>query len=182
MSVGQGNFQYGSSVKISGDICFDIETTGLDPLKDRITAIGICNGFCTDAIVDKDEKHILERFWVGLRRKYPYVRLIGFNCWSFDMPFLIIRSFKHNVRLLDVRGKVIDIRHLLSHGNRYQKGKLEEYARLVGLELKYNGYTGLDAIRLWNENKLDELREYVLVDAKITHQLYERIKEIGLIK
>ncbi len=181
MSVGQNSFHSGSSIG-SSDVCFDIETTGLDPLNERITAIGISNGFGTDAIVDKDEKYILEKFWEGIRRKYPYIRLIGFNCNSFDLPFLVIRSLKHGVKLLDLKGRVIDVRDVLSNGNQYQKGKLSDYAKLIGIASKYNGYTGYEAIRLWNENKLDELREYVLMDVEITHKLYEKIREIGLIK
>jgi len=103
MSVGHVNFQSkNSGNKVFGkELCFDIETSGLDPLKDRITAIGVSNCFGTDAIIDKDEKHILEEFWKGIKSRYPYVRLIGFNCWSFDMPFIIIRSLKHNVKIFD---------------------------------------------------------------------------------
>lgn len=164
------------------DMCFDIETTGLDPFSSRITAIGVSNGFGTDAMVDKDEKYILEKFWEGVRRKYPYIRLVGFNCQGFDMPFLIIRSLKHNIKVFDLKGRIIDLREVLSNGNRYQKGKLDDYAKLIGIEQKYNGYSGFEAIRLWNENKLDELKEYVLTDVRITHKLYERMKETGIVK
>lgn len=165
-----------------GDICFDIETTGLDPFKDQITAIGVGNSYGGEALVDKDEKQMLEDFWGMVRKNQPYIRLIGFNSYSFDIPFLIIRSFKHNVKVIDIRGRMLDLRFVLSNGNRYQKGKLDEYAELIGLETKYKGYNGQDAIRLWNEGKLEELREYVLTDAKITYLVYKRAKEIGLIK
>ena len=81
-------------------VCFDIETTGLDPIKDRITAIAVMNGFGADALVDKDEKRMLEELWAMLGRKMPYFRLVGFNCMSFDVPFILVRSFKHNVKVL----------------------------------------------------------------------------------
>lgn len=162
-------------------VIFDIETTGLNPVKDRITAIGVKNGFGEDALIDKDEKYILEEFWKMVRRKYPYLRLVGFNCLSFDIPFILIRSFKHGVKVFDIRGKVIDLRYVLSHGNRYQQGKLEEYAKLIGLSTKYNGYNGSDAVKLWEANKLNELREYVLSDVKITFGVYQRVKEVGLL-
>src|SRR3989339_1694868 len=99
-------------------ICFDIETTGLNPIKDRITAIGVKNGFGADALIDEDEKYILENFWEMVRHKGPYLRLVGFNCLSFDMPFIMIRSFKHGVKVVNVKGKVVDLREVLSHGNK----------------------------------------------------------------
>lgn len=162
-------------------ICFDIETTGLDPIKDRITAIGMKSSRKEDALIGVDEKLILEKFWGMVQGKYPCLRLIGFNCLSFDMPFILIRSFKHGVKVLDVRGKVIDLRLVLSHGNRYQQGKLEDYAALIGLKGKHNGYGGSDAIRLWDNNQLSELRDYVLSDVQITYGIYKRMKEVRLI-
>ena len=183
MSAGQNSFQNGDSgyKNNSVELCFDIETTGLDPLNDRITAIGISNGSVVSAIVDKDEKRMLEEFWMSVGRG-QYVRLIGFNCWSFDIPFIVIRSLKHGVKVIDINGKVIDLRYLLSNGNKFQQAKLDQYAKLIGIEPKYHGYNGLDAIRLWNENKLDELKEYVSADAKMTYLLYKRVKEINLVK
>jgi len=162
-------------------ICFDIETTGLDPIKDRITAIGVKNCYREEALIDKDEKFILEEFWKMIAKKYPYFRLVGFNCLSFDMPFILIRSFKHGVKVFDVRGKVIDLRFVLSHGNRYQQGKLEDYATLIGLDTKYNGYDGADAIKLWKNKQLMELEKYVLSDVQITYGIYKRVKEVGLL-
>jgi len=162
-------------------VIFDIETTGLDPTKDRITAIGVRNGFGADAIVDKDEKYMLKKFWEMVKRKYPYLRLVGFNCLGFDMPFILVRSFKHNVKILDIKGKVIDLRYVLAHGNKFQKGKLEEYAKLIGLDEKYNNYDGADAIKLWESGQLSELKEYVLGDVHMTYEIYERAKGVGLI-
>jgi len=56
------------------DVIFDIETDGLNPINNRITAIGVKNGFGEDALIDKDEKYILEEFWQMVSRKYPYLR------------------------------------------------------------------------------------------------------------
>lgn len=121
---------------IKMNIIFDIETTGLEPLKDRIICIAFKLNGKEEAIINTDEKVILEKFWNYIREiktKDFSFRLIGFNCWSFDIPFLLIRSFKHGIKVLDTKGKVIDLRYLLSYGNKYQNGKLSDYAELIGL-------------------------------------------------
>lgn len=162
-------------------ICFDIETTGLNPLQDRITAIGLRNKDAELAIIEEDEKKLIEDFWKAAAKNYPYVRLVGFNCFSFDMPFIIIRSFKLGIKVVDVRGKIIDLRLVLSQGNKYQQGKLDDYAKLIGLKSKYNGYDGADAIKLWETKNILELEKYVLSDVEITFGIYERVKEVGLL-
>lgn len=162
-------------------ICFDIETTGLNPLQDRITAIGLRSKYAELAIIEEDEKKLLEDFWKVATKNYPFVRLVGFNCLGFDMPFIIIRSFKLGIKVVDVRGKVIDLRLVLSQGNKYQQGKLDDYVQLIGLKTKYNGYNGADAIKLWETKNIMELEKYVLSDVEITFGVYERVKEVGLL-
>lgn len=166
------------------NIIFDIETTGLEPLKDRIICIAFKLNEKEEAIINADEKAILEKFWNSIKEiktKDIGFRLIGFNCLSFDMPFLIIRSFKHDIKVPDTKGKVIDLRYLLSYGNKYQNGKLSDYAELIGLEQKYNGYNGSDMKSLFEEGKLDEIKRYALSDIKITFGIYERALKIGLV-
>tara|TARA_Y100000310_G_scaffold268793_1_gene281583 strand:+ start:15438 stop:15947 length:510 start_codon:yes stop_codon:yes gene_type:complete len=166
------------------NIVFDIETTGLDPLKDRIIAIGVKIGVSETAIIHNNEKKILEEFWncvKGVKKSNNSFRLIGFNSNTFDIPFILIRSFKHNVKIEDVRGRTIDLRYLLSYGNRYQNGKLSDYAELIDLEQKYNGYDGSDMPLLWEQGKIDEIQKYVLLDIKITNAVFKRAQEIGLV-
>ena len=166
------------------NITFDIETTGLDPLKDRIICIASNLNGKEEVILDKDEKSILDKFWGLVREmktKDATFKLIGFNCWSFDVPFLIVRSFKYGVKVIDTSGKVIDLRYLLAYGNKYQNGTLSDYAKLIGLEPKYNGYNGSDMKRLFEENRFDEIEKYAISDIKITFDIYKRALDIGLI-
>ena len=37
------------------------------------------------------------------------------------------------------------------------------------------------AIKLWNENKLNDLKEYVISDVQITFGIFKRVKEVGLL-
>lgn len=162
------------------DIIFDIETTGLEPLQDRVTAIGVKTYTQEIVFMDKDEAKLLTIFWKYVN-SHQYFNLVGYNCWSFDIPFLNIRSLKHRIRVVDVRSKLIDIRYILTNGNRYSKGTLLDFAKLLGFDGKYKNLTGKDAINLWKKEKIDTLKRYVLQDIILTYKIYEECKVAGLI-
>jgi len=162
------------------DIIFDIETLGLNPLKDRITAIGIKTKNQEKIITHKSEKAILTEFWAYLRRTHPF-RLIGFNNFEFDNNYLIIRSMLYRIKVLDINYKSIDLRKKLMGWNKYKQGKLEDFSNFLGYEPKYNGYCGSHIPLLWKDNKIDELMEYLKQDIRMTWKIYEALKEIEYI-
>ena len=190
------------------DIVFDIETVPLEssqylyedpqsgelkdvgalsPITGRIIGAGWLSDATSHVFVDKDEKKILEHFWqsieVAAKSSNGFIRLIGFNVKKFDMHFLLVRSLHHNVRVAHFNSKlVIDIRDYLSFFQTHmKKGTLDDYAKLIGLSGRYKGYKSEDIAQLWREEKLDELREFLLHDLKITQGLYVRCKETGII-
>ena len=162
------------------DIIFDIETTGLNPLKDRITAIGIKTNNDELIFTDSKEERIIKSFWRYLKR-FKEFRLIGFNNFEFDNSFIIIRSMKFRINVLDINYKSIDLRRKLFNGNKYKKGTLDDFSKLVKYTPKYNGYCAAHIPLLWKEGKIDELIEYLKQDIRMTYKVYERLREIGLI-
>lgn len=79
-------------------VCFDIETTGLNPETDRVIAIaGGGPGIGAFVAADADEAKILRQFMATLRAVNPDI-LIGYNCYKFDLPFVIKRCEKHGIR------------------------------------------------------------------------------------
>lgn len=166
------------------NILVDIETLGLSA-KDKdskIIAIGVfCGGF-REVLIGKNEKTLLQKFW-NLPFFHQYSRVIGFNILDFDLPFLIIRSYIHNVNIPpNIRGKVIDLRHVLNCGNRYSKGTLEDFGKLIlgGKGMK-NGHSGEDIRSLWEQGKYDEIKSYCYQDVWITSKILERLECIGVV-
>lgn len=175
------NMQWRAQCPPCQDFVFDIETTGLDPIEHRVIAIGFKSGLSEEFVMtSEDEKHLLTEFWELIRAIKPQ-RFIGFNNWSFDMPFLIIRSFYHDVAInYPLYGKIVDLRLVLWFGQKYNKGKLQDFAKMVGLS-KTNGLSGEEAPKLWSAGKVKELISYTAQDVKVTGEIYQRAKKLGIL-
>lgn len=155
------------------DIVYDIETEGLLPIQDRIVAIG-CKTIETEVyFIDDDEAQLLKNFWQFIR-SFDNIRLIGFNNSNFDNNFLLIRSLKHRIPIIDIRSKSFDLRYLLN-GNCYAKGTLNDYTVAFGLGTK-NG-DGQLVIFYTKE----ELKKYLENDIHLTWSLFQLIKSCEVI-
>jgi len=170
----------------------DIETTGLNPLKDKIIAIGILffNGVEGDekvAILNghNAEKAMLMDFWKRLVDK-KVEEIYGFN-FEFDWTFLKLRSLKYRVSIKQFTNKTwlkeakwFDLR-LILNSNRYMKGtKLCDYLAFLDIE---NGdkFCGADVPQLYEEGKIDEILSHLEHDIWGTYMLYKVMKGCGLV-
>jgi len=164
------------------DVIFDIETLTLSPLEEgaRVVAIGFKRGDYSEVLVSTSEKTLLQKFW-NLPFFSGYYRLVGFNSFGFDLPYLLIRSFKYGIKVPDFKGKSIDLRFVLSYGNKFQEGKLEDYSKLLlGKEGKKLG-NGENVEKLWNNKKFGELKGYCMRDIFLTYKIYERLRHMGVL-
>jgi len=165
------------------EVIIDIETTGLNPLdKDaRVVCIGIKCADYEEVLMSNREEALLTKFW-GLPFFEGYFRVLGFNCIEFDLYYLLVRTFKYGIRIPDIKGKVIDLRLVLSYGNRFKNGKLEDYTTLfLGEKGKKKDYSGADVKTLWESGKYEELKQYCLYDVLLTYKIYERLKQMEVL-
>ena len=80
---------------------FDLETTGLNPARDRIFMISVKDSDGFEALLDTSgcsEAELLERFVALVRERDPDV-LENHNVFGFDLPFLVKRAEKLGVPL-----------------------------------------------------------------------------------
>ncbi|MEK6932378.1 MAG: hypothetical protein AABW56_01130, partial [Nanoarchaeota archaeon] len=78
-------------------------------------------------------------------------------------------------------GKCVDLRFVLSFGNKFAKGKLDEYACLF-LGEKFRKVTnGSNVETLYNTGKWEELKEYCGNDVFLTYQIYLRLIKMGVL-
>ncbi|HZR17850.1 MAG TPA: ribonuclease H-like domain-containing protein [Verrucomicrobiae bacterium] len=151
-----------------------VERAALDPLTGRVLAIGLMTQEAQFSVIaDEDEARLLQDFWRSCRGdKGRLNRMVGFNSRSFDLPFLIRRSFKHRVDIpFGVRrgrywsDEMIDLREEWQLGDRQARGSLDAIARHLGVGKK-NGH-GEDFSRLWREDRLKAV-DYLRTDLELT--------------
>ncbi|MBI5729314.1 MAG: ribonuclease H-like domain-containing protein [Candidatus Magasanikbacteria bacterium] len=149
------------------EIVFDIETQNTfadvnnDFSKLKISCVSI---YCyeTDSY-QSFEEHELGKLWPILEKAD---RLIGYNSEHFDLPVM------NNYYL----GDLSKFTHL---------DIMNEVKKNVGFRLKLNDIAqatldnieksaeGLQAIRWWNEGKIDEIKKYCEQDVKVTKEIYD---------
>lgn len=159
----------------------DIETTGLDPLKDEIVCIGIYHkGPRILSSVNTDEKTMLAAFWAAVNTIQPQA-LVGFNL-DFDWTFLKLRSLKHGVKIrhFEKYKERTDLR-LVLNPNTYQKGtKLSDYCAFLGIA-DGDEIDGSKVPELWKAGEYEKVHKHLEYDLVKTAELYRRMKEGGLL-
>ncbi|MBI2107430.1 ribonuclease H-like domain-containing protein [Candidatus Woesearchaeota archaeon] len=164
------------------DIIFDIETLTLDPLEEgaRVVAIGLRCGDFHKVFTANKEKDLLTEFW-NLPFFNGSFKLIGFNSSQFDLPYLIVRSFKYGIKIPQIQGRSIDLRFVLSYGNKFQNGKLSQYASLFLKEETQKLSDGNSVKEWWEQNEIEFIELYCGRDVFITFKIFERLKNMGVI-
>lgn len=184
------------------------EGLGFSPLTGHIVTIGVFDTVKNQGVVyyqapDSDEKdtkeenflfkpkteeEMLKAFWQGAT---SYQEFVSFNGRSFDVPFMVMRSAKYQIkpsvnlmtyrygREHDYGLKHVDLLdHLTYQGAVRRKGSLHLFCRMFNIKSpKSGGITGDDVGRLFAAKKYLEIAEYNSWDLIATWELYKIWKE-----
>ncbi len=154
----------------------DIETTGLDPLNDEVTAIGIKPVGKKPIIFIRDsnntEGDILHAFSEWLPPMLSAAKFITHNGISFDFPFLLIRGYVYDIDLREL--KMHDNMDTMKITSRWIS--LNDMAKILNVEQKSG--KGSFAPKLFKEGRINELRRYLEQDLKVTENVYLKLKEL----
>jgi uncharacterized protein YprB with RNaseH-like and TPR domain len=157
-------------------IVFDIETTGLNALNSKITCI------CAKVINGSEykgshtnEKSLIKDFLKFLISEKGDL-LISANGKDFDLPFIFMRAFINGIEIREIdhlrRVEHFDV--ILDITDK--KISLNNLARIYGFKLKSGD--GLNAIKLFEDMKLEELMNYCMDDVLLTEKVYLKFKEV----
>ncbi len=159
----------------------DIETTGLEPWKDRIVCIGIRDVDEPKTVVFLDEKEeaLMKRFSAYCERK-QFKEVIGYNI-SFDMRFLFVKCLKYELKagglflstFTDVMDNMRAVRKMYSYN---KPGKLQDWVQfLFGTSKLEKG----DAVaKLFENREFTRIIDYNRQDVDLTYQLWKRIQVV----
>ncbi len=157
----------------------------INPIDSRVVAVGMMDASGSRAFMHEDEAKILRETWAAwkaFRLSNPGAPIVGFNHTSFDIPFLVTRSFILGVPIhpFSVRD-LIDIRDKLrAYAYGEQRGKLKELATMIGLPIL--DVDGSDVEGLWRSGEHAKLEAYLIKDLEITRAMYSRLVDLNIDK
>lgn len=162
----------------------DTETTGTNPLSDKIITIQWQQlaPFTGEPIGDlhilkewkSSEKEILEKFLPIFKSEYPFDFIaVGKSLW-FDFMFLSYRAKEYGLNGLDIQylhdRPHIDLKPVLVMIN---KGGFKGYDRVIDKK----GSLKVDVPRLYREGKYSEITKYIREETKIFTRAYRILRE-----
>jgi uncharacterized protein YprB with RNaseH-like and TPR domain len=167
-------------------IFFDVETTGLDAIRQRILCICCIVKTETEEkmidFCDEDETKLLNEFWNYINPNEDL--LISFNGDTFDIPFIYKRSIINRVRVKKLNKNFCqDLRKVVNSFffcfSKYERGTLSEWASHLGFTVETDDGSKMPILFANKDWKgiLDHCHE----DIKITKALYDRCEEVGIL-
>ncbi|HWV98530.1 MAG TPA: ribonuclease H-like domain-containing protein [Candidatus Acidoferrum sp.] len=163
-----------------------VERGALDPLTGRVIAVGLLYEDSGEFVVigHDDEASTLREFWRACQGEMGRInQMVGFNTWSFDLPFLIRRSFKYRVAVpFGIRrgrywgDEMVDLREVWQLGDRQARGSLDSIAKHLGIGAK-NGDGGAFA-ELWRTDRAQAVA-YLRNDLDLTAKVAEALGVVG---
>lgn len=160
----------------------------LETARGRVLIEGDGSGWATfgeDAEVFRGtETALVGEFWSAIAKDSPLV--VTFNGRAFDAPYLMLRSAILGVapsrNLMGPRYRLsnhCDLYDVLTFWNASRmKGGLEFWCCQFGLPSSKDGMRGSGVGALYRERRLDEIARYCLDDARVTAQLYDRLRPV----
>lgn len=174
-------------VKILADIAAKKQKWMDDAALSAITGQLLCIGISesgSGGIIEGDEVSMVQEFWYHLdavkSESAGACVFVGYNSHSFDLPWLIRKSWLLGVKVPSwiKRGRYfsdlfVDLKEVWQCGDRNEStGGLNGLAKAFGLGSK-NG-SGKHFGKLWNEDR-EAARAYALQDIHLTEQLAMRM-------
>ena len=178
----------------------DLETTGLNPLENRIVAIGLTAFekdvnvlLCRDENEELSNLHLLNEKFQNVSAQIPRTMplLVGYNI-GFDLGFIasrlavLVKKFDESRSLLRFAGLLrelprVDLMHIISRYwlNNSRFVKMKQVCQALGID--YDDCDGSDIPELVTGGNWDAIINHLVADLERTKELYAILRDQGLI-
>lgn len=125
-----------------------------------------------------EEKDILNEFWKLVKENN--FTIVTHNGYSFDVPFIIVRSIINNIEIPVIintnpwamlKSNHIDTMLIFSQ-NVFTNSGLKVLAKLNNIEFNDDNVMGKDIERLYKEGKFDLVKEHCKSDIEVLEKLF----------
>jgi len=126
------------------------------------------------------ETDILNKWWEIVRKHNG--RFVHFNGLKFDVPWIIKRSMKHNIRptnkeFLELRRFIkyphFDVQMIMADWDRYASATLDLTCDFLNIPSPKEGEVKADEVaQAFKDGRIKEIAEYCLRDVDATHKVY----------
>jgi DNA polymerase elongation subunit (family B) len=157
----------------------------MHPLFSRIIMIGLKKqGMNPILIYGQKEKNILNRFWKYMEKVRPD-KIITFNGYNFDVPFIHIRSKLNKIEpsydLNTVKWRMehsnhFDCMQLLSGKENFLNVALEISCRLLGLTVPDPRIRGEEIPGNYTIGNIEPIKTHCVQELEMTEQLFIRLE------
>lgn len=174
---------------------------GTDPFLGKIIAIGIYykNDFYEKqtqnmAIYGDDEKHILEEFWDGISSLSEGTKLLSFNGFNFDIPWIRIRSLVNEITIPKLKVNFFNLNPFKGtphidlmvelKGDKYNQNinvSLEMACDACGIPSPKDAIDGSQVYKAYLDGRIEEIAAYAKKDVVANGMLYEKLKKLNYI-
>ena len=158
----------------------------MHPLFSRIIMIGLKKqGMNPILIYGQKEKNILNRFWKYMEKVRPD-KIITFNGYNFDVPFIHIRSKLNKIEptydLNTVKWRMehsnhFDCMQLLSGKENFLNVALEISCRLLGLTVPDPRIRGEEVPGHYTTGNVEPIKTHCVQELEMTEQLFIRLEQ-----
>jgi uncharacterized protein YprB with RNaseH-like and TPR domain len=150
----------------------------INPIDSKIIAIGLKEPN-KDAVVliGEDEKQILTDFWAyfaNFKKENHVFRMVGFNIKSFDISFIVTRSFinKTKIQYFSLK-EILDLRdHITCFRYGKSRGTLKDFGEAIGVSL-IDDIDGSMVAELCSKKDYSSIKRYLLKDMELTEEVHK---------
>lgn len=157
-------------------IIFDIETTGLNPMRDKVLTVQLKHG---DKIAiwklweENDETKVIENFFNYIKKSDE--KIVGYNISRFDINFLLTRLLINN-KLTDEIQKIVREKEWVEL-TEFQKNNhgLDNWTKELSISRK-SPVTGRHTLTLYELKQYDKIVDHAIDDLLVCEEIIKKLK------